>query len=130
NAGGRACSRHIVSRVSVSVRSRLHLTRLLTWGVTALAAGIVVWALFGTIRFLPDAPGAFWAMALGALVVDVPLFGLFGRDDPRVRSTLSICYTFAIFVLWGVGPAVIVQAVAGAVSAIGQRYSPPAGVYL
>jgi FOG: EAL domain len=116
--------------VSVSVRSRLHLTRLLTWGVTALAAGIIVWALPGAIRFLPDAPAAFWAMTVGALVVDVPLFGLVNRDDPRVRSTLSVCYAFAIFVQWGVGPAVIVQAVAGAVSAVGQRYALGAATFL
>jgi predicted signal transduction protein with EAL and GGDEF domain len=120
----------MVSRVSVSVRSRLHLTRLLTWGVIVLAAATVVWALPSVIRFLPDAPDAFWAMAVGALVVDVPLSGLFSREDPRVRSTLSICFTFAIFVLWGLGPGVLVQAVAGAVSAAGQRYTPVAGAYL
>ena len=116
--------------MSVVVRSRLHLTRLLTWGVVAVAAAVIVWALPGTIRFLPDAPSAFWAMAVGALVVDLPLFGLVSREDPRIRSALSVCFTFAIFVQWGVGPAVIVQAVAGAVSAVGQRYAPGAGTFL
>jgi len=115
--------------VSVGVRNRLRLTRLVTWGVNALAVGIVAWALPGAIRFLPEAPDAFWAMAVGALVVDVPLYGLFSREDPRIRSTLSICYTFAIFMIWGVGPAVLVQTVAGVGSAIGQRYAPASGIF-
>lgn len=103
-------------------RSRLRRTRVLVWVVVAVAAGILAWALPKTIRFVPDAPAAFWAMALGALLVDIPLFGLSSKDDPRIRSTLSICFTFAIFVQWGAGPAIVVQTMAAAVSVIGQRY--------
>jgi predicted signal transduction protein with EAL and GGDEF domain len=105
------------------------LTRLILWSVATIAAGVLVWALPGAIRFLPDAPGGFWAMALAALVVDVPLFGLAGRENLSVRSTLSVCFTFAIFVLFGAGPAVVVQAVAGTVSVIGQRYNARFGLY-
>jgi predicted signal transduction protein with EAL and GGDEF domain len=106
------------------------LTLVAIGAVVAVAAGVLAWALPGAIRFLPEAPGRFWAMALAALVVDIPLFGLRHREYLRVRATLSVCFAFAIFVLWGAAPAVLVQAVAGAVSAIGQRYRLRAGLYL
>src|SRR5262245_39927622 len=76
------------------------------------------------------ARGGFWALTVAALVVDVPLFGLSRTDDPRPRSTLSVCFTFAIFVLWDVAPAVVVQAAAGAVTMIGQHYRRTAGLYM
>src|SRR5690606_14429451 len=76
------------------------------------------------------APAAFWSMALGALLVDIPLFGLSRREDLRIRSTLSVCFVLAIFVHWGAGPAIVVQAVAALISASGQRYLPRAALYL
>jgi EAL domain-containing protein (putative c-di-GMP-specific phosphodiesterase class I)/GGDEF domain-containing protein len=97
--------------------------------VAALAAAVLVLALPGAIRFAADAPAEFWAMALGALLVDIPLFGITRREDLRLRSTLSVCYTFAIFVVFGAAPAVVVQAVAGTVTVVGQRYAPGVGYY-
>jgi diguanylate cyclase (GGDEF)-like protein len=91
--------------------------------VTVTAAVTLALAAPDAVRFFDDAPAGFWAMALAALVVDIPLFGAFSREDPRVRSTLSICYTFAIFVLYGAAPAIVVQAIAGVVSVVGQRYN-------
>jgi predicted signal transduction protein with EAL and GGDEF domain len=110
-------------------RSKVRLTQLIVWAVVAAAAGVLVWALPTAIRFLSEAPSGFWSMALAALVVDVPLFGVAGRQDLRVRSTLSVCFVFAIFVLWGVAPAIVVQAVAGAVSVTGQRYELRSGLF-
>ncbi|MGE5156406.1 MAG: EAL domain-containing protein [Betaproteobacteria bacterium] len=109
--------------------ARLRATRVLAVVVTAFAATVVVLAFPGAIRFAVGAPREFWAMALGALVVDVPLFGITRREDLRLRSTLSVCFTFAIFVLFGAAPAIIVQALAGAVTVVGQRYEPSAGYY-
>ena len=119
----------------VEGRGRLRITRALVLTVDVLAAGVLVLALPEAIRFLDHAPDAFWAMALGALLVDVPLFGFAGRGDLRIRdlrirSTLSVCFTFAIFVLFGAGPAIVVQTLAGAVTIVGQRYAPAAGLYL
>jgi diguanylate cyclase (GGDEF)-like protein len=108
---------------------RLRRTRLAFSAVVAAAAGVFVWAMPGAVRFMAHAPGGFWAMALAALVVDIPLFGMAGREDFRIRSTLSVCFTFAIFVLWGAATAIVVQAVAGAVSVAGQRYQPSAGLF-
>jgi len=103
--------------------------RVLIWAVVIGAAAMVVWAVPETLRLLPQAPPGFWAMAAGALVVDVPLFGLLRRDDLQPRSTLSVCFTIAIYVLFGVAPAVVVQAIAGLVTMVGQRYRSPAGLY-
>lgn len=108
---------------------RLHRRLALVWVVVAAGGVIVLWAVPATVRFLPHAPSGFWAMAVAAMVVDVPLFGSAGRDDLRIRSTLSVCFTFAIFALFGAAPAIVVQAIAGAITAIGQRYYPPASLY-
>jgi diguanylate cyclase (GGDEF)-like protein len=97
--------------------------------VIAIAAGTVVWALPGAVRFALHAPSGFWAMTIAAMLVDIPLFGSGRRGDLRVRSSLSVCFTFAIFVLYGAQPAIVVQALAGAVTVIGQRYRPRAGLY-
>ena len=102
-------------------RGRRYVALIVVATVTATAAATLAWALPDAIRFLTDAPAGFWAMALAALVVDIPLFGAFRREDPRIRSTLSICYTFAIFVLYGAAPALVVQALAGVVTVVGQR---------
>ncbi len=68
-----------------------------------------------------DAPGEFWAMALLAVVIDLPFFGRESPRDLRTRSTLSVCFAFAIFLLWGAAPAIIVQALAGVVAAMAHR---------
>jgi diguanylate cyclase (GGDEF)-like protein len=117
------------TRARTEGEARLRFIRGVLWTVASLATGTLVWAVPQTIRSLPDVSSGFWAMAIAALVVDTPLFGARRREDLRVRSTLSVCFTFAIFVLWGAAPAIVVQAVAGAVTVIGQRYQARAGIY-
>ena len=96
-----------------------------------MAAGVLVWALPEAVVFARhEAPSGFWGMAIAALLVDGPLFGVAGRESLRIRSTLSVCFTVAIFVVWGAAPAIVAQAVTGAVSVIGQRYRPGAGLFL
>ncbi len=104
-------------------------TRLVLWSVVITAAVAFVWALPAALRFVPSAPSAFWAMTLSALIVDVPLFGLLRRDDPRTRPTFSVVFAFTIFAIWGAAPAIVVQAVAAATSAAGQRSRLGNGVY-
>src|SRR5262252_2552345 len=102
---------------SVSGRRGLRVGTVLVWLVVAIGAAIVAIDLPAAVGFAATkAPAGFWALALAALVVDVPLFGLSGLGDVRPRSTLSICFTFAIFVLWGAAPAILVQAAAGIVT--------------
>ncbi|MFJ8577430.1 putative bifunctional diguanylate cyclase/phosphodiesterase [Micromonospora sp. NPDC093277] len=64
---------------------------------------------------LSDLPAAFWTMAALAVVCDARPFVPPGR-----RSTSAVfpstCFTFAILLGWGFGPAVAVQAVAVVVS--------------
>ncbi|MEU3453054.1 EAL domain-containing protein [Micromonospora sp. NPDC006766] len=64
---------------------------------------------------LPDLPAAFWTMAALAVACDARPFVPPGRR--RASAVFpSTCFTFAILLGWGLGPAVAVQAVAVAVS--------------
>jgi diguanylate cyclase (GGDEF)-like protein len=104
---------------------------VVAWLVIAGGAAVLVSDLPAAESFATTRAGSgFWGLTLAALVVDVPLFGVSRREDIRPRSTMSVCFTFAIFVLYGAAPAVVVQAAAGAVTVIGQRYRPNAGLYL
>jgi predicted signal transduction protein with EAL and GGDEF domain len=95
-----------------------------------VAAGIVASDLPVAVGFATAKAGSgFWGLALAAVVVDVPLFRRPSPENIGPRITLSVCFTFAIFVLWGAAPAVVVQAVAGAVTVFGQRYSANEGLY-
>ena len=104
--------------------------RVVVATVVAVAAVVLGWAVARSVHFLPTAPAGFWAMGLGALIVDAPLFALWRRDEFPFRSTFSVCYTFAIFALWGAAPAILVQAVASAVSVAGRRYRSAAGLFM
>jgi EAL domain-containing protein (putative c-di-GMP-specific phosphodiesterase class I)/GGDEF domain-containing protein len=107
--------------VSVALDRR----RIAVAGVGAVAlisVGLVVWALPDAVRFAMTAPNEFWAIAALALVVDVPLRGAVPGTGAHVRSTLSPCFTLAIFALWGTAPAIVVQAVAAAVTSAFQRH--------
>jgi diguanylate cyclase (GGDEF)-like protein len=95
-----------------------------------VAAVLVVWALPATVRFLPDAPSGFWAMVLLGTLVDIPIYALAVRAGQPTRTTLSACFTFAIFLLYGAEPAIVVQALAGTVAAVTQRYSLRGGAFL
>ncbi|MEU8260706.1 bifunctional diguanylate cyclase/phosphodiesterase [Micromonospora sp. NPDC048999] len=64
---------------------------------------------------LPGMPAAFWTMAVLAVACDARPFVPPGRR--RASAVFpSTCFTFAILLGWGLGPAVAVQAVAVAVS--------------
>lgn len=108
--------------------------RVAAFTVTGLAAvvaaALVVWAVPATVRFLPQAPSGFWAMVLLGTLVDIPIYALTRRAGQTARTTLSACFTFAIFLLYGAEPAIVVQAVAGTVAALTQRYSALGGVFL
>jgi predicted signal transduction protein with EAL and GGDEF domain len=115
----------------VSGKRRPQVLSVVAWLVIAIAAAIVAFDLPSAVGFATTRAGyGFWGLTVAALVVDVPLFGLSRRADLRPRTTMSVCFTFAIFVLWGAAPAVVVQAASGAVTVVGQRYRPNAALYL
>ena len=67
----------------------------------------------------------FWLMAGLAVLVDARAFIATGRHGEPTIVCPSLCFTFAILLSWGLGPAILVQAVATAVIAWRMRY--PAG---
>ena len=91
-------------------------------GILALAA----LAAAGPLRTLPDElprmPAAFWTMAALAVVCDARPFVPPGRRQTSAVFP-STCFTFAILLGWGLGPAVAVQAVAVVVSGWRMRHA-------
>ncbi|GIF52428.1 diguanylate cyclase (GGDEF)-like protein [Asanoa ferruginea] len=71
---------------------------------------------------LPDLPTAFWLMAALAVLCD---YRPFAPPGPRQSSAVfpSICFTFAILLAWGLGPAILVQAAAVVSSSIRLRHA-------
>ncbi|MFV2086492.1 putative bifunctional diguanylate cyclase/phosphodiesterase [Micromonospora sp. LOL_021] len=92
-------------------------------GVTAAALAVCAVPLLNLPAQISDLPAAFWLMALLAVLGDARPFTPPGR---RRRSEVfpSVCFTFAILLAWGLGPAVAVQAVAVAVFAWRARHVP------
>jgi diguanylate cyclase (GGDEF)-like protein len=89
---------------------------------SVVAGGAAVAAL--SLSQLPDTglPVEFWLMAALATFADARPF-----TPPGRRQTLavfpSVCLTFAILLAWGLGPAILVQAAAVAVSSWRMRHA-------
>ncbi|MFG1672843.1 putative bifunctional diguanylate cyclase/phosphodiesterase [Micromonospora sp. NPDC049282] len=89
------------------------------FGFVGAVGAVAVLVSAGPLAALPgrltELPVAFWTMATLAVACDARPFVPPGR---RQTSALfpSTCFTFAILLGWGLGPAVAVQAVAVAVS--------------
>lgn len=66
-------------------------------------------------------PGQFWALACLAILADLRPIPL--ADPARRPATvfLSVCFTFAILLVWGVGPAIAVQALATVIASLRLR---------
>ncbi len=95
--------------------------------VTAVLAVAVLVSASGLVSFvstLPDLPAAFWTMAVLAVACDARPFLPPGRGQSSSAVFPSTCFTFAILLGWGLGPAVAVQAVAVVVSGIRMRHAP------
>jgi hypothetical protein len=85
--------------------------------VTGVIAGVASPSLSSA-----SMPVGFWLAALLAVLVDTKPFASGGRGD-RAPVFPSVCYTFVILLAWGFGPAVLVQALAVAVSALWLRHA-------
>jgi diguanylate cyclase (GGDEF)-like protein len=68
-------------------------------------------------------PAMYWLMAALAIVADVRPFPPPG-GRPTSAVFPSICFTFAILLMWGFAAAVVVQAAAVAVSSVRLRHRP------
>ncbi|MEV4724069.1 putative bifunctional diguanylate cyclase/phosphodiesterase [Micromonospora humida] len=91
-------------------------------GVIGLAALVSVASLVDLVD-RPGLPAAFWTMAVLAVGCDARPFVPSGRRQTSAVFP-STCFTFAILLGWGLGPAVLVQAVAVAVSGVRLGHAP------
>ncbi|MFF5214646.1 putative bifunctional diguanylate cyclase/phosphodiesterase [Micromonospora sp. NPDC000442] len=98
---------------------------------SAFVAAVLMVALLvsanGLVSFvsaLPDLPAAFWTMAVLAVACDARPFLPPGRGQSSSAVFPSTCFTFAILLGWGLGPAVAVQAVAVVASGVRMRHAP------
>ncbi|MET8907193.1 EAL domain-containing protein [Micromonospora sp. NPDC004551] len=89
------------------------------FGFVAVVGVLALLVSVGPLAALPDdlphLPAAFWTMAALAVACDARPFVPPGRRQTSAVFP-STCFTFAILLGWGLGPAVAVQAVAVAVS--------------
>ncbi|MFI9642114.1 putative bifunctional diguanylate cyclase/phosphodiesterase [Micromonospora sp. NPDC051925] len=92
-------------------------------GVIGLAVLVSVMPLVDLADRPDRLPAAFWTMAVLAVGCDARPFVPSGR---RQTSAIfpSTCFTFAILLGWGLGPAVLVQTVAVAVSGVRLGHAP------
>ncbi|MEV0716654.1 EAL domain-containing protein, partial [Asanoa sp. NPDC050611] len=79
-------------------------------------------------QVLPDLPATFWVMAALAVLCDYRPFAPPGRRQSSAVFP-SICFTFAILLAWGLGPALLVQAAAVVSSSIRLRHAPWRAVF-
>ncbi|MGC1210542.1 MAG: GGDEF domain-containing protein, partial [Micromonospora sp.] len=91
--------------------------------VFALAVLVSAGPLAGLPERLSGLPAAFWTMAALAVACDARPFVPPGRRESSAVFP-STCFTFAILLGWGLGPAVAVQAVAVAVSGWRMGHAP------
>ncbi|SCL52371.1 diguanylate cyclase (GGDEF) domain-containing protein [Micromonospora citrea] len=91
--------------------------------VVALAVLVCVRPLLALPDALPELPAAFWVMAALAVGCDARPFVPPGRRQTSAVFP-STCFTFAILLGWGLGPAVAVQAVAVVVSGWRMGHAP------
>ncbi|MEW2147341.1 EAL domain-containing protein [Micromonospora vinacea] len=87
--------------------------------VAALTAAVPLATLPGELSELPV---AFWTMAALAVICDARPFVPPGRRQTSAVFP-STCFTFAILLGWGLGPAVVVQAVGVVVSGWRMRHA-------
>ncbi|MER7472215.1 GGDEF domain-containing protein, partial [Micromonospora sp. NPDC000018] len=93
------------------------------WSVVALAVLLCVRPLLALPEELPELPAAFWVAAALAVGCDARPFVPPGRRQTSAVFP-STCFTFAILLGWGFGPAVAVQAVAVVVSGWRMGHAP------
>lgn len=101
---------------------------MLVTAAGVVAVVLVGWAIGPALEFAGNAPATFWSISLMALLVDLPVFTLARRVAEPTRTTLSVCFTFAIFLVWGAAPAIVVQALAALIAGLGR--APIRAVYL
>jgi diguanylate cyclase (GGDEF)-like protein len=96
-------------------------------GLLTVAADAILWATGrGSFSGLPS---AYWVMAVLAVLVDSRPYVVADRRTSAVILP-SICFTFAITLAWGFGPALAVQLIAVTVAGGRMRQAPRRTLHL
>nr|BFE62877.1 cyclic Di-GMP phosphodiesterase RmdB [Dactylosporangium thailandense] len=90
--------------------------------VVALAAPLFVGSLAHELREGIRLDTAFWVFAALAVIADTPPF-VQGLRDENIQTFPSVCFTFAMLIAYGCGPAVAVQLVAVLVAAVWLKHT-------
>jgi diguanylate cyclase (GGDEF)-like protein len=91
--------------------------------LAVVTVGLVVWQAVDVVSFLPTATRAFWIIAGLALLSDWQPLRV-GEHGPQPAYVfVSVCFTFAILLVWGLAPAVCVQVLAALLGTIRLRLS-------
>ncbi|HEX5598331.1 MAG TPA: EAL domain-containing protein [Micromonosporaceae bacterium] len=92
------------------------------WTTIAVAAFVTAQPLLRLSEQVPRLPGAFWLMAVLSVLGDALPFTPPGRRQSSAVLP-SICFTFAILLAYGLGPAIAVQSVAVIVTSWRMRHA-------
>jgi diguanylate cyclase (GGDEF)-like protein len=111
--------------VAAPVARSAHRSRLLSAYVWLLATLAVVFAgtHLGQVREAATTKPAFWLMTALALLAASRAFVTSGTRGTAVVICPTLCFTFAILLCWGLGPAIVVQLAAIVVVALRLRHT-------
>ena len=98
--------------------------------VCVVAGLLVVWSVPGAVAAAHGASREFWIIGGLAVIADVRPSPLPQDRAWPSRTVLSVCFTFAMLLIWGPAPAIVVQAIAAAVAVLRLRLAPAEGAFL
>jgi diguanylate cyclase len=95
--------------------------------VAAVAAAAM--SLADLPAFLSTAPTDFWLLSALAVVSDARPFSLPVTRRRQTTVFLSVCFSYAILLLWGLGPAIATQTVATSAALLRRRSPLTRGIF-
>jgi diguanylate cyclase (GGDEF)-like protein len=118
----------LLARPAASIAT--HHVALGTAVVIAAVGTQVARGLTEFTAFTHHLPAEFWVLAALAVVADVRPFPPPGAARRFATVFVSTCFTFAIMLLWGAGPAIVVQIVAVVGASLRLRHSLAQTVFI
>lgn len=98
-------------------------------GVVMVAVSAFAAVLPKLAASLPSMPLTFWLMLALAVVVDCRPMPPPGRHRQSSAVSTSLCFSFAVLLSWGLGPALLVSSLAALVLSVRLRAAPWRGAF-